>query len=311
MSPASPLLTALEPELLRIRGRQISYRMAGSGPAILLIHGMASSSSTWNPVLPLLAEHGTVVAPDLPGHGASTNPGGDYSLGAHASWVRDLMIALDIRRATLVGHSLGGGVAMQTAYQFPERCERLVLVSSGGLGKEVALLLRALALPGSELVLSAGCSPRVFAAGRTVGGWLRRAGLRPTPSVAEVGRCYASLARPEARTALLHTLRAVIDTGGQRVSAADRLHLAADIPTLIVWGERDRIIPVAHAHAAHEAIPGSALEVFPDVGHFPQGEQPESFAAALAAFVSSTEPATFTEERLRALLRDAATDASA
>src|SRR2546423_13763176 len=190
---------------------------------------MASSSTTWNSVAPLLAEQATVVAPDLPGHGGSTNPGGDYSLGAHASWVRDLMIALDIPRATLVGHSLGGGVAMQAAYQFPERCERLVLVSSGGLGKEVALLLRALALPGSEFVLSAGCSPRVLTAGRTVGGWLRRAGLRPTASFAEVGRCYASLARPEARTALMHTLRSVIDVGGQRGSAADRLQLPGRI----------------------------------------------------------------------------------
>ena len=131
-------------------------------------------------MIPLLAGHATIIAPDLPGHGGSTNPGGDYSLGAHASWVRDLMIALDIPAATLVGHSLGGGIAMQTAYQFPERCQRLVLVSSGGLGKEVALLLRALSLPGAELVLSAACAPRVFTTGRTLGGWLRRAGLRPT-----------------------------------------------------------------------------------------------------------------------------------
>src|SRR5207249_4912908 len=176
------------------RGREVTYRAAGSGPVVVLIHGMASSSATWDPVIPLLAEHTTVVAPDLPGHGGSTNPGGDYSLGAYASWIRDLMIALEIPRATLVGHSLGGGVAMQTAYQFPERYERLVLVSSGGLGKEVAFLLRALAFPGSEFVLSAGCSPRVLTAGRTVGGWLRRAGLQPTASLAEVGRCYASLA---------------------------------------------------------------------------------------------------------------------
>ena len=264
---------------------------------------MASSSTTWNDVLPLLASHGTVIAPDLPGHGGSTNPGGDYSLGAHASWVRDLMIALEIPRATLVGHSLGGGVAMQTAYQFPERCERLALVGSGGLGKEVALLLRALALPGSEFILWAGCSPRVLSAGRTVGGWLRRAGLRPTASAAELGRCYATLSKPEARTALMHTLRSVIDAGGQRVSAFDRLHLAAEIPTLIVWGERDRIIPASHAHAAHELIPGSRLEIISHVGHFPQVEEPKLFAHTLAEFMSSTKPASFSEERLRALLR--------
>jgi pimeloyl-ACP methyl ester carboxylesterase len=297
-------VTIVQEELLRIRGRDVSYRAAGAGPAIVLIHGMASSSSTWNAVIPGLAEHSTVIAPDLPGHAGSTNPGGDYSLGAHASCVRDLMIALDIPRATLVGHSFGGGVAMQMAYQFPERCERLVLVGSGGLGKEVALYLRALTLPGAELVLSLGCSPRVLNAGQAVAGWLHRAGLRPRASTAEVGRAYASLARPEARRALVQTLRSVVGAGGQRVSATDRLPLAADIPTLIVWGERDTIIPVSHGRAAHEAIPGSRLEIFPQTGHFPQAEQPEQFVHSLATFMRDTQPATLSEERLRALLRE-------
>src|SRR5436190_11755817 len=278
---------ALELRELSIHGHRVAYREAGSGPAVVLIHGITSDSSTWRRVLPYLARRFTVIAPDLAGHGGSAKPRGDYSLGAHASGVRDLLVALGHEHATFVGHSLGGGVAMQAAYQFPERCERLVLVDSGGLGKEVALLLRALAFPGSEFVLSAGCSPRVLTAGRTVGGWLRRAGLQPTASLAEVGRCYASLARPEARTALMHTLRSVIDAGGQRVSAFDRLHLAAEIPTLIVWGERDRIIPASHAHAAHEMIPGSRLEVFPHVGHFPQVEQPQLFAGTLAGFIAS------------------------
>lgn len=294
----------MQPERLRIRGREITYRAAGSGPAVVLIHGMASSSATWDAVIPSLAEHAAVVAPDLPGHGGSTNPGGDYSLGAHASCIRDLMIALGIPRATLVGHSLGGGVAMQAAYQFPERCERLVLVDSGGLGRDVALYLRALALPGAELILSIGCAPRIVTAGRTVGAWLRRVGLRPTASIAEVGRCYASLVRPEARTTLLHTLRSVVDAGGQRVSATDRLPLAADIPTLIVWGERDGIIPAAHGRTAHEAIPGSRLAVFPETGHFPQSEQPERFVLLLADFLRTSEPASLSEERLRALLRE-------
>jgi pimeloyl-ACP methyl ester carboxylesterase len=294
----------VEPERLRIRGREITYLRAGSGPAVVLIHGMANTASTWNAVIPWLAEHATVVAPDLPGHGGSTNPGGDFSLGAHASFVRDLMIALDIPRATLGGHSLGGGVAMQAAYQFPERCERLVLVGSGGLGREVALYLRALTLPGAELVLSLGCSPRVLAAGQAVAGWLRRTGLRPTASFAEVARCYASLASPQARTALIHTIRSVIDSGGQRVSAADRLPLAADIPTLIVWGERDGIIPAEHGRVAHEAISGSRLEIFPATGHFPQVEQPELFARTLVEFMHATEPASLSEDRIRALLHE-------
>jgi pimeloyl-ACP methyl ester carboxylesterase len=287
---------------LRIRGHDIAYRTAGSGPGIVLVHGMASSSATWKPVIPLLAEHGTVLAPDLPGHGGSTNPGGDYSLGAHASAIRDLMTALEIPRATFVGHSLGGGVAMQAAYLFPERCERLVLVDSGGLGREVALHLRALTLPGAELALTLGCSPRVMDAGRTVAGWLARVGLRPTASLAEMGRCYASLGGPGARTALLRTLRSVVDAGGQTVSAGDRLSLAADIPTLIIWGGRDGIIPVAHAHAAHEAIPGSRLEILPDTGHFPHAQHPEMFVRVLAAFIQGTEPASVSPDRLHELL---------
>ncbi|MCA1833565.1 MAG: alpha/beta fold hydrolase [Actinomycetota bacterium] len=292
----------MESTRIAIRGRELVFRTAGTGPAVILMHGMASWSATWDAVIPGLAERFTVIAPDLPGHGEATNPGGDYSLGAHATYVRDVMIALGIPRATIAGHSLGGGVAMQLAYQFPERCERLVLVDSGGLGSEVALYLRALALPGAELVLSAGCSPRVLNAGRAIAGWLRQIGLQPTASVAEVARCYTSLATPEARAALMGTLRSVINTRGQRVGAADRLHLAAHIPTLIVWGERDMIIPVTHAHVAHEAIAGSKLVLFPTAGHFPHAEDPERFVRELGDFIGSTVPAVFTEETLRAAL---------
>lgn len=292
----------MQPELLRINGRDVAYRAAGSGPAVVLIHGLASSSETWDGVIPELAAHARVVAPDLPGHGGSTNPGGDYSLGAHATGIRDLMVALGIERATFVGHSFGGGVAMQAAYQFPERCERLVLVSSGGLGRDVALLLRALALPGAELVLAAGCAPRVVEAGAALARTLRRLGVRPTSSMEQIARSYASLAAPQARRALLDTLRSVIGAGGQRVSATDRLPLASSLPTLIVWGERDSIVPVAHARAAHEAIEGSRLEILPGVGHFPQAEAPEHLTRLLLDLVGSTHPASLTAERMRALL---------
>ena len=140
-----------------IHGSSVGYRTAGEGPVVVLIHGMAGSSTTWEPVIPLLAHECTVVAPDLLGHGGSAKPAGDYSLGSLASGVRDLLVALGHERATIVGQSLGGGVAMQFAYQFPERCERLVLVSSGGLGSEVSLGLRLLTLPGAEYVLLVGC----------------------------------------------------------------------------------------------------------------------------------------------------------
>jgi pimeloyl-ACP methyl ester carboxylesterase len=292
----------MERRHLKLPGGTIAYRKGGDGPALVLVHGMASTSDTWLPVADMLAANATVVAIDLPGHGESTNPGGDYSLGAHASVIRDAMIALDIPRATFVGHSLGGGVVMQAAYQFPERCERLVLVDSGGLGREVAWFLRALALPGAELVLALGCSPQVLNGGRTVAGWLRSVGLRPTTALAEIAKCYANLERPAARTSLLYTLRSVVGAGGQRVSANERLALASHVPTLIVWGENDAIIPVSHGHAAHAAIPGSTLGIIPRSGHFPHATQPETFARTLLDFVGATEPASLSEAQIRALM---------
>jgi pimeloyl-ACP methyl ester carboxylesterase len=277
---------------ISIHGNDIGYRTVGEGPVVLLIHGMAGSSETWDPILDPLSRSQTVLAPDLLGHGGSAKPRGDYSLGALASGLRDLLDALGHDRATIVGHSLGGGVAMQFAYQFPERCDRLVLVSAGGLGKEVSPLLRALSLPGAEFVLSLGCAPGIRDAGANVGRWFAKVGLRPAPAASQIWRSYSSLTDAETRTAFFHTLRSVIDIGGQRVSAVDRLYLAALLPTLIVWGDRDRIIPIEHARAAHEAMPGSRLEIFPGAGHYPHRDDPERFAEVLSEFVRSTEPAT-------------------
>jgi pimeloyl-ACP methyl ester carboxylesterase len=277
-----------------IHGHEIAYRGGGTGPVLVLVHGIAGSSETWRPVLPALVERFTVVAPDLPGHGDSDKPRGDYSLGAHASAVRDLLHALGHHRATIVGQSFGGGVAMQLAYQHPECCERLVLVASGGLGQEVALLLRALTLPGAEHLLPIACNGRVRDAGVAVTGWLDRIGLRPVPVVAEMWRSFASLSDGPTREAFQHTLRSVVDLHGQRVSAADRLYLAAGVPTLIVWGDRDPIIPVDHARAAHELIAGSRLEVFEGAGHYPHCEQPQRFVEVLVDFLASTEPASLT-----------------
>ena len=287
---------------VRIGAREMAYREAGTGPAVLLIHGMAGSSETWEPILEPLGRRARAIAVDLPGHGGSTNPGGDYSLGAQAACVRDLMIALDVERATIVGHSFGGGVAMQAAYQFPERCERLVLVDSGGLGPEVAAFMRALSLPGAELALAVGCSEPVVRAGTAVARALKRVGLQPTPSTEAVARSMALLTTQQARSSLLTTLRGVIGFAGQRVSAIDRLGLATLIPTLIVWGERDRIIPVEHARAAHASIPGSALEVIAGAGHFPHLDEPAGFARALESFLAATEPAAFSETRIRELM---------
>ena len=206
-----PVTSSVELRHIEIHGHRVGYRSGGSGPVIVLIHGMAGSSATWRFVMPALAEHFTVVAPDLVGHGESEKPRGDYSLGAFASGVRDLLLALGHERATLVGQSLGGGVAMQFAYQFPERCERLVLVSSGGLGDEVNLLLRLLALPGAEFVLPLACNNWIHDAGVSVAGWLANIGLHTGPHLAEIWESYGSLADAETRTAFVHTLRSVVD----------------------------------------------------------------------------------------------------
>jgi pimeloyl-ACP methyl ester carboxylesterase len=282
----------MEAQHVTIHGHDVSYRSGGSGPVVVLIHGMAGSSVTWEPVIPALTEHYTVIAPDLPGHGDSDKPRGDYSLGAHAGSVKDLLIALGHDRATIVGQSFGGGVAMQLAYQHPERCERLVLVSSGGLGQEVALLLRALTLPGAEHLMPIACNNKVRDAGMAVTGFFDRLGLRPVPAVAEMWRSFASLSDAETREAFQHTLRSVVDMHGQRVNAADRMYLAADVPTLIVWGDHDPIIPMEHGVQAHEMMPGSRLEIFEGAGHYPHVEQPERFAEVLIDFLDTTTPVT-------------------
>jgi pimeloyl-ACP methyl ester carboxylesterase len=281
-------------------GHRVCFKVAGdSGPVLLLIHGITGSSAHWEPIMPLLAERFTVIAPDLLGHGESAKPRGDYSLGAYASGLRDLLIALGHRRATVVGHSLGGGIAMQFAYQFPERCDRLVLMSSGGLGEEVSILLRAGTLPGAELVLPILSSSHVRGAVEAAGRLLGVLRLKPGPDISELARGIGSLADSEARSAFLHTLRAVVDHGGQRVSAVDRLHLTRDMPSLVVWGERDPIIPVAHGRAAHGAMPGSRLELLPDAGHFPQLEDPVRVSRILTDFVESTEPASLVADDMR------------
>jgi pimeloyl-ACP methyl ester carboxylesterase len=278
---------------------------AGKGPVLLLVHGIAGSCENWREVIEPLARHHTVIAPDFPGHGASEAGAGDYSIGALAAGLRDLLLALGHERATVVGHSLGGGVAMQLAYQFPEMIERLVLVSSGGLGPEVSPVLRAAALPGADLFISltAGAGQKV---GSAVGRGLTAIGLRPNADVAEVARGYASLEDADRRAAFLDTLRAVVSTRGQRVHAGDRLYLAQAVPVLIVWGARDSIIPAGHGEDAHRAIPGSRLEVFEDVGHLPQLEAPGRFIAVLERFLRETEPAEFDRDEWRARLADAA-----
>jgi pimeloyl-ACP methyl ester carboxylesterase len=265
---------------LDLHGHRVIYRIAGDGPPVVLIHGMVNSSRHWEKVALRLAERHTVIAPDLIGHGDSATPRGDYSLGAHAAVIRDVLSAIGVDRASIVGHSLGGGVAMQYFWQFPQRTERLVLISSGGLGHEVSPLLRSMALPGIGVAIAAAAHPRLVGA---LAGSGRQGRV--------IARALRPLSQPGARRAFLHTLRSVIDVRGQRVSATDRLYLLEAMPTLVVWGERDNTIPLAHGRAAHEAIPNSRFETLPKAAHFPHLEDPDGLAQVLDAFLSSTPTA--------------------
>lgn len=284
-----------------IHGHEVGYRRRGTGEAVVLIHGLAGSSATWAEVQPRLALTHDVIAPDLMGHGESAKPMGDYSLGAFASGLRDFLAAIDVPSATIVGHSFGGGVAMQLAYQHPELCDRLVLVGSGGLGREVSWLLRLVTLPGAEHLMPL-LFPRLVAQGGTeLINLLGKLGLR-APRLGEMWRSYSSLAGTANRKAFVRTIRGVIEPGGQTVNALDRLYLAAHLPTLIVWGEHDDIIPVSHAYAAHEAIPGSTLCVLDGVGHFPHAEAPDRFMEVLEEFLGNTPRSASTRGDLRSLL---------
>jgi pimeloyl-ACP methyl ester carboxylesterase len=275
---------------IELHGRRVIYRIAGSGPPVVLIHGMLNSSSHWSTVALNLARDYTVVAPDLIGHGDSAAPRGDYSLGAHAASIRDLLAAIGIDRATIVGHSLGGGVAMQFFYQFPQRVERLSLISSGGLGREVSPMLRAATLPGMSALLSLTIHPRLLGALRDAGHRLRGREAPLGVYLQTIARALRPLENADARGAFLHTLRSVIDVHGQRVAATDRLYLLESIPTMIVWGERDHTIPIHHGRLAHEAIPHSTFRTLPRAAHFPHLEDPEGLSELLREFIQGTHP---------------------
>ncbi|MEH3136120.1 MAG: alpha/beta fold hydrolase [Mycolicibacterium neoaurum] len=279
-----------ETRFVEIHGvRQAVVDQGDGDEVLLLIHGMAGSAETWRAVLPQLAKKYRVIAPDLLGHGQSSKPRTDYSLGAFAVGLRDLLDELGVRSATVVGHSLGGGVAMQFLYQHPEYCRRLVLIGSGGLGPDVGWILRLLAAPGAELVMPVIAPPPVLRAGNAVRSWLTSVGLR-SPRGAEIWNAYSSFADSETREAFLRTLRSVVDYRGQSVSALNRLNLREELPVLAIWGEDDNIIPVDHAYSALQARPDCRLEILPGIGHFAQVEAPFEVIELIDEFISTTEP---------------------
>lgn len=271
---------------LDLHGERVAYLDEGQGEVILLLHGIAGSSQTWRSVIGPLSRTYRVIAPDLLGHGNSTKPRSDYSLGAFAVLLRDLLDGLGIDRVTLVGHSLGGGIAMQFSYQHPDYTRRLVLIGSGGLGPDVGLPLRLASLPGAELVLPLIAPRQLSSVGERLWPWLRKFGIE-SPRGEEMFRHYSTLSDAATRQSFLRTVRAVIDHRGQSVSAMNRLGTRIDFPVMAIWGERDAIIPVAHAYAAQEARPDLRLVVLPDVGHFPHAERPAEVAALISDFIAA------------------------
>jgi pimeloyl-ACP methyl ester carboxylesterase len=288
-----------------IHGYRRVFRVAGNPEhsPVLLIHGIGDNSATWAPVMSALARNHLVIAPDLLGHGLSDKPRADYSVAGYANGMRDLLGVLGIDRATLVGHSLGGGVAMQFAYQFPDRTERLVLVSTGGIGRGVSPVLRAVSLPGADLALAALRLPGARLQTSAVLKLLQLLGSGLGSDAPDLIRLVDALPDATARSAFIRSLRAVVDWRGQVVTMLDRCYLTRGMPTLLVWGTRDEVVPVAHAHTAHAAMPGSRLEIVAGAGHFPFHSEPERFVAVLEDFLATTQAAHWSLEQWRELLR--------
>ena len=291
-------------EEVELHGHRVSFQAAGSGDqVVLLLHGITSTADAWREVMPELAKRYTVIAPDLIGHGRSAKPRGDYSLGAYAAGVRDLLAVLGFERGTVVGHSFGGGIAMQFSYLFPEYVDRMALISSGGLGRAVHPLLRAATLPGSEWVLPLIAREFPVRAGDAIRSVAAKIGIEAGPDLAEFARGYASLSQDGASDAFIHTMRSVIDQQGQRVSALDRLYLADQMPTLIVWGDADPVIPVGHGRRAHRIVEHSRYIELPGSGHWPMLDAPDRVIDELTSFIDETEPFEWSLERVRERLQ--------
>ncbi|MEY4579810.1 MAG: hypothetical protein RL701_4513 [Pseudomonadota bacterium] len=300
--------STLERQYRVIHGHRRAFIQTGRGPAILLIHGIGDSSDTWRDVIPSLARSYTVIAPDLLGHGRSDKPRADYSVAAYANGMRDLISALDIERVTVIGHSLGGGVAMQFAYQYPERCERLILVCSGGVCPEVNPWLRLLAAPNADVLLPLLRVPGARLLSHAVFRLLRQLDADVGVDAQDLMRMFDALPEQTARRAFLRTLRSVIDWRGQAITMLDRCYLTEGMPTLLIWGARDAVIPMRHGQIAHAAMPGSQLEIFEQAGHFPYRQEPERFLYVVQHFIENSATAAHNSAVWRALLREGPPD---
>jgi pimeloyl-ACP methyl ester carboxylesterase len=293
-----------EVQYLTIHGHRRAYVKVGEGPALLLLHGLACDHTTWAPVIHELARDHTVIAPDLLGHGLSDKPRADYTLGGYANGMRDLLTLLGIDKVTVVGHSFGGGVAMQFAYQFPERTERMVLISPGGLGREVTPLIRAIQAPGWEVAMRVLTQPGLRHVETAALRALAPLAPRYTRDLAEVADIVDSWRDRRTRFAIRHLVRAVIDWRGQIVTMTDRAYLTEEMPVAVIWGEDDRVLPAGHAANAARLAPAAHIEVVAGAGHFVHKDHPERFVRFIEDFMSGTEPATYSRARWRRVLRN-------
>ena len=305
----APGVTARKPssasvveDRMPLTGGAISYTKAGTGPAVLLIHGLGGTRRTWRHLIPGLARTHTVIAPDLPGHGLSDPPAGDYSLGAHACAMRDLLLTLGYSRASIVGHSLGGGVALQSACQSPEPPERVVLISSGGLGAEVTPILRAATLPGADAVVAGLSTIPAALTQRLFGVLPALIGHSDARVLADVLR---GLTDDQQRRAFLRTARTVIDWRGQTVSASRQLGLLSGVPRLIAWGANDKTIPPQHHHALADRVRHAVTVEIAGAGHYPHETAPTQVLSALQTFLAATQPFRYVEDRWVQLLGSA------
>ena len=293
-----------EVEYVTIHGHRRAYVRTGSGPALLLLHGLGADHTTWDRVIDQLARRYTVVAPDLLGHGQSAKPRADYSVGGYANGMRDLLTVLDIDKVTVLGHSFGGGVAMQFAYQFPERTERLILVGSGGLGPDVTPVIRAITTPGFEYLMGPLTAPGVRQVVATAMRGLKKTRIKEFRDFDEVATIYETFRDFDARSAICHVTRAVVDWRGQIVTMADRAYLTEEMPLCVIWGADDRVIPARHATMAAELAPGARVEIVSNAGHFPHKDHPERFVRIVNDFIRKSQPASYSRARFRSLLRE-------